>query len=99
MRHRCSQLHLSAMGRGLRFTAYGSSCIFYAAEFKGLPVDAAFQRALRRAMADLVDGRKPGYQSWNLASSTDPPVKGALVSCQSRSMSTRAMPSGCIMPH
>jgi hypothetical protein len=55
--HRCSQLHLSAMGRGLCFTAYGSSCIFYAAEFKGLPVDVAFQRALRRAMADLVNGR------------------------------------------
>jgi hypothetical protein len=36
MRHRCSQLLLSAMSRVLCFTAYGSSCIFYVAEFDGL---------------------------------------------------------------
>jgi hypothetical protein len=37
---------------------YGSSCLFYAAEFEGLPADTAIQRERRRAMADLVDGRK-----------------------------------------
>jgi hypothetical protein len=85
------------MGRGLCFTAYGCSSLFYAAEFEGLPADAAFQRALRRATADLVDGRKQhSYQAWNLATSMAHPMKGALAFCQSRSMSTPAIPSGCV---
>jgi hypothetical protein len=81
LRHRCNQLPLSAMGRDLCFTAHGGSRKFYAAEFEGLPADSPFQREIRHAMADLVDGHtRHRLPRWNLASFMAHPVKEALAS-------------------
>jgi hypothetical protein len=54
---RCASLHLSAMGRGLCMTTYGTSATFYRAEFDGLPSSAV--PSLERTLAGVVDGRRP----------------------------------------
>jgi hypothetical protein len=54
----CASLHLSAMGRGLCMTTYGTRATFHQAEFDGLPSSAV--PSLERTMAGVVDGRRPG---------------------------------------
>jgi hypothetical protein len=54
---RCASLQLSAMGRGLCMTIYGTSATFYQAEFYGLPSSAV--PTLERTLAGVVDGRRP----------------------------------------
>jgi hypothetical protein len=54
----CASLHLSAKGRGLCMTTYGTSATLYQAEFDGLPSSAV--PSLKRTLAGVVDGRCPG---------------------------------------
>jgi hypothetical protein len=97
LRHRCSQLHLSAMGGACAARHTAAAAFSLRRSSKVSPRMQHFSvRSTVPWPTSWMVAHRAGCQAWNLASFMAHQLKGALVSCQSQSMSTHAMPSGCV---